>query len=121
MLKMFKTHPELGSDSRNSSSPLLQMLLPHFEEIFDEIEVESVNPNTSKITDFKSEYVDNSVEKELHTENHGFGRKIRYFIQGVVRVSEGESSSTLDRSLESRSVAAIIIEWKSSPTGNIQF
>ena len=118
MLKMFKTHPELGSDSRNSSSPLLQMLLPHFEEIFDEIEVESVNPNTSKITDFKSEYLDNSIEKEMNIENHGFGRKIRYCIQGVVTVSEGESS-TLNRSLESRTVAAIIIEWKSSPTGHI--
>ena len=118
MLNMFKTLPDHGSDSRNFSSPLLQMLLPHFEEIFDEIEVETVNSNTSKKTDFKSEYLDNSIEKEMHSENHGNGRRIRYCIQGVVTVSEGESSSTLDRSLESRTVAAIIIEWKSSPTGN---
>lgn len=121
MLNMFKTLPDHGSDSRNFSSPLLQMLLPHFEEIFDEIEVETVNSNTSKKTDFKSEYLDNSIEKEMHSENHGNGRRIRYCIQGVVTVSEGESSSTLDRSLESRTVAAIIIEWKSSPTGNFQF
>ena len=115
MLKMFKINPELGSDS--SSSPLLQMLLPHFEEIFDEIEVESVNSVTSKSTDFKTENFNRLVDKELHGENHGNGRRIRYCIQGVVTVSEGESSSIVDRSTESRTVAAIIIEWKSSPTG----
>lgn len=109
MLQMFKSFSE---NSKNAArSPLLEMLLPHFEEIFDEIETESVVLTTqSQNTDFKHK----NQRKEI-VEN---GRsRIRYRIQGVVTVSEGESDPLPDLLTGLRAVTAIIVEWKSSPTG----
>ena len=109
MLQMFKSFSE---NSENAArSPLLEMLLPHFEEIFDEIETESVVLTAkSQITDFKHK----NQRKEI-VEN---GRsRIRYRIQGVVTVSEGESDPLPDLLTGLRAVTAIIVEWKSSPTG----
>ena len=109
MLQMFKTFSE---NSKNSSrSPLLEMLLPHFEEIFDEIDVESVVLTAQfKNTDFKSK------NQRKETVENGNSR-IRYRIQGVVTVSEGESDPLPDLMTGLRAVTAIIVEWKSSPTG----
>jgi hypothetical protein len=109
MLQMFKSFSE---NSKNAArSPLLEMLLPHFEEIFDEIETESVVLTAqSQNTDFKHK----NQRKEI-VEN---GRsRIRYRIQGVVTVSEGESDPLPDLLTGLRAVTAIIVEWKSSPTG----
>lgn len=110
MLQMFKTFSENNKNS--SRSPLLEMLLPHFEEIFDEIDVETVVLTTqSQNTDFK-----NKNQRKDIVENGN--RRIRYRIQGVVTVSEGESDPLPDLLTGLRAVTAIIVEWKSSPTGN---
>ena len=45
MLQMFKNYPDKNTESERS--PLLEMLMPHFEEIFDEIEVETIEYNES--------------------------------------------------------------------------
>lgn len=109
MLQMFKTFSE---NSKNSSrSPLLEMLLPHFEEIFDVIDVESVVLTAqSKNTDFQSKSQRKETVQMVNS-------RIRYRIQGVVTVSEGESDPLPDLLTGLRAVTAIIVEWKSSPTG----
>ena len=106
---MFKTFSENNKNS--SRSPLLEMLLPHFEEIFDEINVETVVLTTqSQNTDFKNKNLrKDTVEKG--------NSRIRYRIQGVVTVTEGESDPLPDLLTGLRAVTAIIVEWKSSPTG----
>lgn len=106
---MFKSFSENNKNS--SRSPLLEMLLPHFEEIFDEIDVETVVLTTqSQNTDFKNK------NQRKDTVEKGNSR-IRYRIQGVVTVSEGESDPLPDLLTGLRAVSAIIVEWKSSPTG----
>ena len=104
MLQMFRGYSE------QQRSPLLEMLLPHFEEIFDEIDEESVvftAPFTQ--SDFK--------RRET---------RLTYCIQGVVTVSEADSGSSLSLDQTQGNgrgeaggggVAAILVEWKSSPTG----
>lgn len=112
VISMFQMFKSFSENSKNADrSPLLEMLLPHFEEIFDEIETESVVLTAqSQNTDFKHK----NQRKDI-VEN---GRScIRYRIQGVVTVSEGESDPSPDLLTGLRAVTAIIVEWKSSPTG----
>lgn len=109
MLQMFKDYPDKSTGSERS--PLLEMLMPHFEEIFDEIDVEIIDFNESlKKSD--------SIKSQYHSENHGNQEsRIQYCIQGVVTVSEGQNNFSPDLVTGVRTVTAIIIEWKSSPTG----
>ena len=108
MLQMFKESPDKNSASERS--PILELLKPHFEEIFDEIEVETVDLTPPlKKTDIKIQY---------NGENHGNqSSRIQYCIQGVVTVSEGQNNFSPDLVTGVRAVTAIIVEWKSSPTG----
>jgi hypothetical protein len=109
MLQMFKDYAEKGNESERS--PLLEMLMPHFEEIFDEIDVETVDLTESlKKSD--------TIKSQYQAENHGNqSSRIQYCIQGVVTVSEGQNNFSPDIVTGVRTVTAIIIEWKSSPTG----
>ena len=110
MLQMFKNYPDKNTESERS--PLLEMLMPHFEEIFDEIEVETIEYNESL------KNTDNNIKSQYHTENHGNqSSRIQYCIQGVVTVSEGQNNFSPDLVTGVRTVTAIIVEWKSSPTG----
>ena len=95
---MFKNY-EYSAES--VKSPLLELLLPHFEEIFDEIDVESVVITTNSELD-------------------GFEgtRKEAYRIQGVVTISEAKNRNTaFSTTSDSGSVTAVLVEWKSSPMG----
>jgi hypothetical protein len=109
MLQMFKDYTDRNTGSERS--PLLEMLMPHFEEIFDEIDVETVDFNESlKKTD--------TIKSQYHSENHGNqSSRIQYCIQGVVTVSEGQNNFSPDLASGERTVTAIVVEWKSSPTG----
>ena len=110
MLQMFKNYPDKNTESERS--PLLEMLMPHFEEIFDEIDVEAIEYNESL------KNTDNNIKSQYHTENHGNqSSRIQYCIQGVVTVSEGQNNFSPDLVTGVRTVTAIIVEWKSSPTG----
>jgi hypothetical protein len=102
MLQMFKSFAE---NSKNAArSPLLEMLLPHFEEIFDEIETESVVLTAqSQNTDFKHK---NQRKDIVEIESKAW-----------LRCLKGESDPLPDLLTGLRAVTAIIVEWKSSPTG----
>ena len=99
MLQMFRGYSE------QKRSPLLEMLLPHFEEIFDEIDEESVV--------FTAPFIQSDLKRRE--------ARIIFCIQGVVKVSEADSGFSQDADqilgIGDEGVSAISVEWKSSPTG----
>ena len=102
MLQMFRVN-DYADQKR---SPLLEMLLPHFEEIFVEIDEESVV--------FTAPLIQSDLKRRE--------TRIIFCIQGVVKVSEADSGFSQDADqilgIGDGGVSAISVEWKSSPTGN---
>jgi hypothetical protein len=99
MLNMFKENKK----DNKTSSLLLRILLPHFEEIFDEIVVKSVVLTAS-----------NSSNTDLNE------KEVKYEIQGLVNVYEGgtgEKGGGLAPLGVGDDSSVVIIEWKSSPLG----
>ena len=115
MLKMVKGY---NQQIKLNGSPLLEMLLPHFEEVFDEIEIETVVVTTPyKNTDLNT---NTSNTNNMRTNS----TKLIYCIQGIVTVSEAVNtlSQGLGLGLENGEgpgdSGAVVVEWGSSPTGN---
>jgi hypothetical protein len=108
MLKMFKAQ-KLPPTEDFSPPSLISMLLPHFEEIFDEIEVKTVVLTAPyKNTDLK-------MKKEIRvSENIEI---VKYVVQGLVSVYEDGKGGKGEFG-EASTVA--VIEWSSSPLGELE-